>query len=366
MIYTSIFCSLVAFILYLRYTCVIRMPILIRIGLFIAVMIIGCLPLLITERMELMFGKYNTFIVHTIYFIVIMLFILLMLSVLTDILWGIGLVIFKSKMIALPSLFVLLAMSLLCSSWALYEGMKIPNIKITQIQSDKITKPVKIVFLSDLHIHRTINPRKIDGIIQRVNSLNPDILILGGDTIDDSLNKTQDIVAKLNNIQAKDGRFFVAGNHEFYKGLHKSVHFLKNLNYTFLENNGISIGQLYVAGIPDLRHSLTPVKLADTFKNALPDQYKILVSHTPADFQSQNDFDLELSGHTHGGQIFPFHILTKIYNKHFLSGLYNLTNGAKLYISRGSGQWGPQMRFLAPSEITVIELRPQQNKEQGV
>lgn len=363
MIYTSIFTSLVAFILYLRCTCVMHMSILTRIGLFIAVVITGCLPLLISERMEPMFGKYNTLTVHTIYFIVITLFILLMLTVLTDILWGIGLVVFKSKMIALPSFFVLFAISLLCSCWALYEGMKIPDVKITQIQSDKITQPVKIVFLSDLHIHRTINPRKIDGIIQRVNALNPNIVILGGDTIDDSLNKTQEIVAKLSNIQAKEGRFFVAGNHEFYKGLHKSVNFLKNLNYTFLENNGQTVGQLYVAGIPDLTHSSTPVKLADTFQNALPHQYKILVSHTPADFKTQNNFDLELSGHTHGGQIFPFHILTKFYNHQFLSGLYNLSNQAKLYISRGSGQWGPQMRFLAPSEITVIELQPQQNRE---
>lgn len=91
-------------------------------------------------------------------------------------------------------------------------------------------------------------------------------------------------------------------------------------------------------------------------------QFKILMSHTPTDFHAGNNFDLELSGHTHGGQIFPFHILTKIHNK-YLAGMYDMENDAKIYVTSGSGQWGPQMRFLAPSEITLINILPERNKK---
>ena len=79
------------------------------------------------------------------------------------------------------------------------------------------------------------------------------------------------------------------------------------------------------------------------------------MSHTPVDFGKDNIFDLEVSGHTHGGQIFPFHVLAKLHNR-YLAGLYQMENGAQIYVTRGAGQWGPQMRFLAPSEITVIRL----------
>lgn len=86
------------------------------------------------------------------------------------------------------------------------------------------------------------------------------------------------------------------------------------------------------------------------------------MSHTPADFGKNNAFDLEVSGHTHGGQIFPFHIFTKLYNK-YLAGLYETDNDAAIYVSRGSGQWGPQMRFLAPAEITILKLVPENDEE---
>lgn len=359
MIFTSIFGGLISLILYIRYACFGKLTIRWRILLFLGVLIIGALPLLMTERVALLMEKYYPFYVHTVYFVLITLVMLLTLTIITDIIWGIGILILKSKMIPLPSVFVLIGLAFILSGWSLYEGMKVPAVKTVTITSDKITKPTTLVFLSDLHIHRTLNPRKIEGIIEQVNALHPDIVILGGDTVDDSIRKTQDIADKLKEIQAPQGRFFVAGNHEFYRGFQPSINHLKSLGYTFLENSGETIGNLYIAGIPDLRHSPTPVRLSDTFKNALPTQFRILVSHTPADFGAKNSFDLALSGHTHGGQIFPFHFLADWHNG-FLNGLYELQNNARLYVSRGSGQWGPQMRFLAPSEITVIQLQPQQ------
>ena len=86
------------------------------------------------------------------------------------------------------------------------------------------------------------------------------------------------------------------------------------------------------------------------------------MSHTPADFGKENLFDLEVSGHTHGGQIFPFHIPAKLKNK-YLAGKYRMENGAEIYVTRGAGQWGPQMRLLAPSEITVLILKPEKEEK---
>lgn len=96
---------------------------------------------------------------------------------------------------------------------------------------------------------------------------------------------------------------------------------------------------------------------------ARDNQFSILMSHTPADFGKDNP-DLIVSGHTHGGQIFPFHILSAWHNK-YLAGLYNIGNGSQIYVSRGAGQWGPQMRLLAPSEITLINLTSKKQKEKA-
>ncbi len=360
-IITSVLGCLVTLILYARYTFIMQMPITCRIIFLCAAIVIGCIPLLVTERIEPMLGKYYMLYSQIFYFFFIAAIILLTLTIIVDVLWGLGWIVFRSKMIAPPSVLFLIVISFVFSGWAIYEGTKIPAVKITNLVSDKITEPVTLVFLSDLHIHRNINPKKIEGIIARVNHLKPDIVVLGGDTIDDRLDKTNHVGAKLKDIQAPH-KFFIAGNHEWYNGFQQSISYLKELGYTFLENTGETVKNIYIAGIPDMTTSAKSVLLSKAFKEASESQYRVLLSHTPADFKEQNQFDLELSGHTHGGQIFPFHILTKLYNR-YLSGLYTMQNNAQLYISRGSGQWGPQMRFLAPSEITVINLQPQSKGE---
>ncbi len=358
---TSVFGCLVTLILYARYTFNVQMPMGFRIVLLVGAIIIGCVPLLVSERIELMLGKYYTMYSQIFYYFFIAAVILVTLTIIVDIVWGIGWVAFRSKMIILPSFLPLTCLSLILSGWAVYEGTKVPNVKTTVIKSDKINEPVTLVFLSDLHIHRNISPSKIDGIINRVNEIKPDVVVLGGDTIDDSLSRTDELVSKLKNINAPH-KFFIAGNHEWYNGFKQSTEFLQNLGYTFLENSGQFVQNVYIAGIPDMTTSSKSVRLDEAFKQSSESDYRVLLSHTPADFKSANNFDLELAGHTHGGQIFPFHILTKMYNR-YLSGLYDMDNNARLYISRGSGQWGPQMRFLAPSEITVIQLMPQKNGE---
>ena len=135
-----------------------------------------------------------------------------------------------------------------------------------------------------------------------------------------------------------------------------------SIGVTYLFNEGVRLGNnIYLAGIPDtktVKHINEPIDLQKAFNSADVTNFKILMSHRPKVFDalSEGEIDFVISAHTHGGQIFPFHILSKLDNK-YLAGLYEEKNGM-LYVSRGCGQWGPQMRFLAPSEISIIRILP--------
>lgn len=334
---------------------------------FFVMMICGCIPLLVSYNAEHLLGKFYPFYRYLLYFIYIMGIILFSGVLLRDLaLLGCRLI-NSSAFSLLNSGKVNLGLTLaavLCSAYALYAGTKVPEVKEIEIASDKISKPLRIAFLSDIHIHRVISHNKVKNIVLRTNELQPDVILLGGDIIDDDTQISTKTLSFLKDLKAPLGVYFVTGNHEFYNGYQASITALKNLDFKFLENNGVSLGEVYLAGIPDLFSGQAYKKEADAqraFKLASNNQYKILMSHTPSDFDNAPIFDLELAGHTHGGQIFPFHILTKAYNS-YLSGLYSLENGSFIYVSNGAGQWGPQMRFGAESEITLINLNPNKEK----
>ena len=137
---------------------------------------------------------------------------------------------------------------------------------------------------------------------------------------------------------------------------------MKEAGFTVLINSGIMTdSNIYVGGIPDpggFRSSSGAISDPDqAFTASSASDYRILLSHTPKDFPATS-FDLEIAGHTHGGQIMPFHFLAKIYNT-YLAGLYKITDEKSIYVSRGAGQWGPQMRFMAPSEISELLFKPE-------
>ncbi len=340
---------------------------------FILFLLAGCIPALTSYQFESFLGRYFAAYRYSLYFLFVLCIILFTTTVLRDIIWTAVYAsgrLFKTNKIVSPFSktvltrlnIALLVISLVCTGQACYEGLRIPALKTTEFASSKIKHPITIAVLSDLHIHRVIDPEKIKGIVEKTNNQNPDIVLLPGDIIDDEIGRVSEIAELLRGLKAPDGIYFVTGNHEFYTGYDSSVGLLKNLGFSFLENDGVVIdSQLFIAGIPDLFSAAaykSDIDLNAAFQKALPGQFRLLMSHTPADFGKSNVFDLEVSGHTHGGQIFPFHIFTKLYNK-YLAGLYETDNDAAIYVSRGSGQWGPQMRFLAPAEITILKLVPE-------
>ena len=360
---TSLLGCMVTLYLYFRYTMCLDIGLLPRIFLLMPFLAAGCIPLLVSYRLENLLGSFYTLYRHSLYFIFIGCIILFTVTLISDALF----LLFSLFPSAAKFGFCCrwlnwtnLALALLCTIWALYSGFKIPEVREINITDNKLKHEYTIAVLSDLHIHRVVSPRRIEKIVEQTNARKPDVVLLAGDVIDDDTGRITEAVEKLKGLKAEKGVYFVTGNHEFYTGYARAVRELKNLGFSFLENAGAPLGEdLYLAGVPDTFSGAAYGKMPDlkaAFAGAGKEAFRLLVSHTPAVFP-RKDFDLEVSGHTHGGQIFPFHILTKLHNK-YLSGLYEMENGARIYVSDGAGQWGPQMRFLAPSEITILKIGP--------
>ena len=247
---------------------------------------------------------------------------------------------------------------LLCG---LYSGNKIADIKEISIPTNKISQEVKLVLLSDLHIKNIDSKNTLNKIVKKVNDQNADIVILAGDTIGGNLDKIVSKLDVLRTIKSKYGTYTVIGNHEAYNGMLASMkYFNSGEGYKLLFNTGnvISDKNLFIGGVTDT--DLDKMFQPDVRKSLIgsSDEYKILISHRPNIFNkaAKNGYDLTLSGHTHGGQVFPFHYFAKEFNG-YLSGFYENGN-SKLYITRGVRYWGPAVRFFSPSEITVIRLIP--------
>ena len=255
-------------------------------------------------------------------------------------------------------------LTVMLTGWGMYEACKFPEIKTITIRDSKITKPLKIVQINDLHINRTTPVAKVENFVEKVNALKADVIVLVGDVVDELPDKIKSQVEALSKLDAQYGKYTVFGNHDFYAGLLPWLREFVHLHFGLLFNNGTAIDNaIYIAGIPDksihdsgVFGKIDVEKALSGNKNNL---YTILLSHTPK-FTDEplKGVDLQLSGHTHGGQIFPFHFLAKLHNK-YLAGLYQ-EDGYKVYVSRGAGYWGPPIRLFAPSDITVINLEPEE------
>ncbi len=350
--------------LFFRYGYALNVSFFVKGLLFLVSLLVAALPVFAMPEMAGNFGKYTRVVQYVLYFIYVTAVILLVLTLFRDALWTIGALFFKS----IPSPFQLhwlnvlniitIGVALLCAGSALYQGMKVPRVKEQVIESYKIQQDKTVVVLSDIHLSRSVFPDKIKGLVERVNALNPDIIVLPGDTVDDDKVYTQPLLQILSRLKAKEGVYYTSGNHEFYVGYRQSMKQLESAGFINLDNAKVQFDSVCLAGVPDIpsaaRYGVS-VDWSAVCQNA--DQYRILLSHQPILPNETNSADLIISGHTHGGQIFPFHIFSWYYNSKLLAGLYEPKIGKNVYVSRGSGQWGPQMRFLAPSEITVLKLR---------
>lgn len=224
--------------------------------------------------------------------------------------------------------------------------------------------PWRIVQLSDLHIGGIINYDYVQWVVQETNALKPDIIVLTGDILDAPLPKIADCLNELGKLNARLGKFFVLGNHEYFYNVEDSLQALRNIGIRPLLNESVRVGStLQIVGVGDLFgriHGVYAPDLDAAYANARRDLPTILLMHQPkfvAELQaSARRADLVLCGHTHGGQMAPFSLVVMAQQGGYLSGLYRVDEHTRMYVSSGTGYWGPPMRFGTRTEITMIEV----------
>jgi predicted MPP superfamily phosphohydrolase len=263
---------------------------------------------------------------------------------------------------ARTSFFIPLIFALAGSAYGYFEARDIQVEHLT-IKSAKIPEqvnPLRIVQISDVHVGLIVREERLRRIIETVKAESPDILVCTGDFVDGQINRLEGLAEILQEVKPKYGQFAITGNHEYYAGLDQALDFIGRAGFTILRGEAVDVAGVNIAGVDDATGRQFGMLNGHSEKELLSgldhDKFTVLLKHRPLVLNDTPGlFDLQLSGHTHKGQIFPFSLITKLYYpKH--AGLLKLANNAHLYISRGSGTWGPPIRFLSPPEVTVIEL----------
>jgi len=257
---------------------------------------------------------------------------------------------------------------LLAFGCALYGGYEATHIRSEQVTLYSAKLPagstgIRIVQLSDVHLGLMVGEKRLRSMLAVVAAARPDILVATGDTVDGQVQRLNGLSQQFQAITPRFGKFAVIGNHEYYAGLPQSLDFLRRCGFRTLRRESVNVaGMLAIAGVDDpagARWGDSALSAEQGLLPAVPDRpYTILLKHRPAvAAESRGRFDLQLSGHVHKGQIFPFNALTYLFFP-VRAGLNPLPDGSSLYVSRGTGTWGPPIRFLAPPEVTIIDLLP--------
>jgi len=244
-----------------------------------------------------------------------------------------------------------------------FEALSIRTEHVT-VKTSKIPENIgrfRIVQISDVHLGLMVGKSRLKRILQKVKDARPDILVSTGDLVDGQMDDLVMLTEMFQNIPAPYGKFAVTGNHEFYAGLDRALAFTEKAGFTMLRGKGLTVSDLLnVAGIDDparIRYDPDRSASEKALLEKMPgEKFTLFLKHQPViSSESLGRFDLQLSGHTHKGQIFPFNLVTQFfYPMH--AGLSTLNGNALLYVSRGSGTWGPPVRFLSPPEVTVIDI----------
>ena len=261
----------------------------------------------------------------------------------------------------------IVAAAAVSTGYGIAEAKQTPQVKSVPIKIDHLPPELegfRIVQITDIHVSPTFRRASVEEIVAVVNTLDADIVVLTGDLVDGSVDQLGYDVAPLKQISSGSGNFFVTGNHEYYSGVIEWIEEVKRLGFTVLLNEHVVItrgqARLLLAGVTDYRGgNFLPSHRSDPQKalnGALQADAKILLAHQPKNIfdAAQAGYDLQISGHTHGGQFFPWNLLVGFVQP-YVSGLH-IHQNTRIYVSRGTGYWGPPVRVGSPSEITLIKL----------
>ncbi|MCX7856880.1 MAG: metallophosphoesterase [Deltaproteobacteria bacterium] len=315
-------------------------------------------PILVRVLEKGSYDKQATILAYLGYTWMAFIFLFFCSSVLYDAGRFLLVLISKKNYVSQKTQFIIpLFISLVLVFYGIFEARNLRIEKIV-IQTPKLCgdlKKLRIVQISDLHIGLLTNKKKIEAYVGKIKSLNPDILVSTGDFVDGQLDRIEMFSEHFKSISAPFGKFAVTGNHEYYAGIKRAKTFLEKSGFKVLENEIYVIEDcLSFVGIDD-SHSSESTELF-LLRSGRTKGFTILLKHRPIVLkESIGLFDLQLSGHTHGGQIFPFRFITSLFFE-YIDGYKFLGTNSHLYVSKGTGTWGPPVRVLSPPEITVIEI----------
>lgn len=259
--------------------------------------------------------------------------------------------------------FIPFLLTVATASYGFFEAGSIRSERVI-ITSPKVPREVgtlTIVQISDVHVGLIVREGRLKKILREVKRAQPDILVSTGDLVDGQIDNLGKLADLLKDVNPPYGKFAVTGNHEFYAGLDQAVNFIEEAGFTMLRGEAQdAAGFMTIVGVDDptgrrfgLLHGASERALLAGLSRG---RFTLLLKHPPVvEKEVLGLFDLQLSGHTHKGQIFPFNYFSKLFFP-YDAGLVHLPRHSTLYVSRGSGTWGPPIRFLSPPEVTVITL----------
>jgi predicted MPP superfamily phosphohydrolase len=240
-------------------------------------------------------------------------------------------------------------------------GYVVRRIRVPLAKLPAHASGYRIVQITDVHVGPTIGREFVEGVVRETNALEPDMVVITGDLVDGSVAELRELVAPLRDLRAKDGVYFVTGNHEYYSGADEWIAHIRTLGIRVLRNERVDVrGVFDLAGVDDSSSGRMLPHHGQDVPGALEgrdtSRAVVLLAHQPKAVGDarRGEVDLQLSGHVHGGQLVPFNWLARI-DQPYVAGLHR-HGGTWIYVSTGTGYWGPPMRVGPGAEITHIEL----------
>jgi len=250
------------------------------------------------------------------------------------------------------------------ASFGVAHGLRtvaIKKVRVPLAHFPKSASGYRIVQLTDIHVGPTIGQGLVQSLVSQTNAIEPDMVVITGDLVDGSVEQLGRLVEPLRELRAKDGVYFVTGNHEYYSGADEWIAHLGELGIRVLRNERVPIRDVFdLAGVDDTSAYRMLAHHGQDIEGALrgrdPLRTVVLLAHQPKAVHQAAALgvDLQLSGHVHGGQMVPFNWLVRL-DQPFVSGLHRV-GGTWVYVSMGAGYWGPPMRVGSTAEITCVEL----------
>lgn len=254
-----------------------------------------------------------------------------------------------------------LLLALAASAWSVWEARH-PGLEKVNIASPYYHgAPVNILQISDLHLGSMGGEPAMARALEFYQQTQPDMLVITGDFIDGSRQIPASWSQPWQSLKPPLGKFAVLGNHEALGDyVEQNLDFLRQCGFIILRNFGIALNEhIYIAGVDDPRFN-NEIDESSLWPNNRPELFRLLLKHRPdVELFAERGFDLQLSGHTHGGQFYPGYWFTKL--RHPMNqGLYQLPHHSYLYVDKGLGTWGPPMRFLTPPQATLLTVSASQ------